>query len=90
MTTIEGTPSQATSPPLSAPNSAPSPTTPSIIAGSGAPAFDARPATTEQIAKTDPTEMSISPLTMTIVAPSAAISTGMLASSRSVRLAREK
>jgi hypothetical protein len=35
-------------------------------------------------------EMSISPLTMTIVAPSATISTGMLASSRSVRLVREK
>ena len=90
VTTMDGMRAKATSAPLSAPSAPPASTTTSITAGTGRPAFDDSPATTEQIAKTDPTEMSISPQTMTSVAPRAMISTGTLARNRSVRLAREK
>src|SRR5512134_450494 len=43
-----------------------------------------------QTAKTEPTEMSISPVRMTSVAPNAAMSTGTLPRNRSARLPREK
>src|SRR5688572_574876 len=45
-----------------------------------------RPATTEQIANTDPQEISISPVRMTSIEPIATISTGRLDNSRSRRL----
>jgi hypothetical protein len=42
------------------------------------------------MANTDPTEMSISPVRITRVAPSATIRTGRLARNRSLRFSREK
>ena len=55
-------------------------------AGIGRPAFASTPASTPQMANTEPTEMSISPVSMTSVAPSATISTGRLARKRSLEV----
>jgi hypothetical protein len=56
----------------------------------GAPVFATSPAATPQIANTEPTEMSMLPVRITRVAPSATISTGMLPRKRSLRLSRAK
>src|SRR4051794_17537398 len=56
----------------------------------GEPACASSPATMPQMAKTEPTEMSISPARITSAAPIATISTGTLPSSRSDRFSRLK
>ncbi len=58
--------------------------------GSGNPAFASTPEITAQTANSDPTEMSMWPVRMTSVMPSAMISTGMFARNRSDRLSRAK
>ena len=84
VTTIDGMRTQATSAPLIAPISAPVRQAASPASGVGRPSLANIPAAMLQTANCDPTEISISPLRMTSVMPSATISTGMLANSRSV------
>ena len=79
VTTIDGIRTQATKAPLIAPSAAPDSKTARATAGKGSPDFANNPAATPQIANCDPIEMSICPVRMISVMPSAAISTGMLA-----------
>ena len=90
VTTIDGIRTHATSAPLIAPISAPARHAASPATGVGIPIFANTPAATLQMANCEPTEISISPLRMISVMPSATISTGMLASSRSLWFSGEK
>src|SRR5262245_30711812 len=92
VTTIEGTFQYATRAPLQTPARHPIAHAASVAAQTppGGWPLATRPATTPAIAKTEPTEMSISPEIITTVAPSATTATGRLASSRSMRFSEEK
>src|SRR5947209_3086947 len=90
VTTIEGIRTHATSVPLSAPSSAPARHAATPASGVGIPIFAHTPPATLQIANCEPTEISISPLRTISVMPSATISTGMLASKRSLWFSGEK
>src|SRR5262245_49790652 len=81
---------RATSTPFIEPSAAPTRHAASATIGVGSPALATRPPATPQRAKTEPTEMSICPVRMTSVIPSATINTGRLARKRSARLSREK
>ena len=73
-----------------APSAAPQRQATRTMAGVDSPACAATPATTPQIANTEPTEMSISPVRMMSVAPIATNSTGRFPSRRSPRFSGEK
>ena len=83
VTTIAGIRTQATSAPLSAPISAPSRQAAAPASGVGRPMRAKTPVATLQMANCEPTEISIWPVRITSTMPSATISTGMLASTRS-------
>src|SRR5215469_1878798 len=90
VTTMEGMRTHATSTPLRAPNSKPTSVASAMAASVGNPATAKTPAATLQIANWEPTEISICAVMTISVMPTATISTGTFASSRSRRLARVK
>ena len=90
VTTIAGMRTHATSAPLSAPMSAPNRQDAAPASGVGSPIRAKTPVATLQMANCEPTEISICPVRITSTMPSATISTGMLASTRSRSLARVK
>src|SRR5215471_6115342 len=92
VTTIEGTLQYATRAPLQTPARPPIAHAAKVAVQTPPSGWllATRPATTLAIAKTEPTEMSISPVIITTVAPSATTATGRLASSRSMRFSEEK
>ncbi len=87
---MEGMRREATSTPFSEPSTAPARHAARPATGAGNPNFESSPAVTPQIAKIEPTEMSICPISITSVMPSATIRTGTLARNKSVRFSREK
>ena len=62
----------------------------SPASGSGNPDFANTPAATLHTAKMEPTEISIWPVRMMSIMPSAMISTGIFASNRSLKFSRVK
>ncbi len=83
VTTIEGIRTHATSAPLMPPISAPTRQAATPASGVGSPMRAKTPAATLQMANCEPTEISILPVRITSIMPSATISTGMFASTRS-------
>src|SRR5262249_31572433 len=82
--------SHATRAPFNAPSTAPVRHAERAAIHVGIPDFAAIPAITLAIAKTDPTEISISPVRITSVIPSATIRIGTFVRNRSSRLPGEK
>ena len=82
VTTMLGSRSPATSTPLSAPPSAPTPTAASIAMGHGNFTAAARPAHVPHTAKSEPMEMSICRAMITSATPHASTSLGAAAVSR--------
>ena len=78
VTTIDGRPSPATSEPLTAPKPPPAASVPSPTTAIGRPDRASSPATTPQMLKIEPIEMSICRQRITSVIPTAATSTGAL------------
>ena len=83
VTMIDGSRSQPTRTPFTAPIAAPIKTTLGNNKGMGMPDFASQPAATLHTANCEPTEMSISPTRITSVIPMATSSTGALFKARS-------
>ena len=90
VTTIDGIRTHATSAPFTAPITAPTRHAHAPATGVGIPMRANTPAATLQIANCDPTEISICAVRITSNMPSATISTGMLASTKSRRFSNAK
>ena len=82
---MDGTWTRAVSQPLTAPSSAPHAQVTTTTTGIGSCSFASVPAATPHTANADPMEISISPVTIKNVMPSAMISTGRFARKRSLK-----
>src|SRR5262245_4307283 len=90
VTTIAGMRPYATSAPFSAPSPAPAAHATNPTTTNGRPVLATTPARTLHTAKADPTEMSISPDSMTMWAPAATTRTVTFTRNRSRRFSTEK